>query len=88
MLPGLLTRQLMLEADSHMSLCYEVHGESIARSGQNFNFVSDLCVTVNAHYTAVHLSLDINVIDQIGVRAVDINNQCHNIEADVNNCRA
>ena len=50
-LPGLLPRQLMLEADSHMSLCYEVHGQS----GQNFNFVSDLCVTVNAHYTAVIL---------------------------------
>ena len=76
--------QLGLEADSRVSLCYEVHGQS----GQNFNFVSDLCVSVNAHYAAVHPSLDINVIDRIGVRAVDINNQCHNIEADVNGCRA
>ena len=75
---------LGLGADTRVSLCYEVHG----RSGQNFNFVSDLCVSVNAHYTVVDPSLDINVIDQIGVRAVDSNNQCHNIVADVNGCRA
>lgn len=76
--------QVGMPAGTRLSLCYELHGQS----DQNFNFVSDGCVSVNAHYTRVHPELDVNVIDQIGVRAVDDSNQCHNIQADLSGCRA
>ena len=76
--------QVGMPTGTPLSLCYEVHGQP----DQYFNFVSDSCVSVNAHYTKVHPTLDINVINQIGVHAVDNSNQCHNIQADLSGCRA
>ena len=79
------TRMLLgLDENERLSLCYKVHGEA----NENFNLVSDVCVSVNAHYARVRSDVDINVIDQIGVRAVDSANQCHNIMADLNGCSA
>ena len=71
----------MLNA-TRLSLCYEIHG----RADAIFNLVTDECATVNAHYH--DLTNYLNVIDQIGVRAVDDNNQCRNIQVDVNGCAA
>ena len=65
-----------------LSLCYEVHGDS----GQWFNLVTDECASVNTHYVA--LSERLNVMNSIGVRAVDNDNQCVNIGVDVNKCTA
>ena len=79
------TRMLLgLNNNEHVSLCYEVHGEANA----NFNLVSDLCVSINAHYARVRSGVDINIIDRIGVRAVNGAGQCHNISTDLNGCRA
>ena len=71
----------MLNA-TRLSLCYEIHGEA----DQFFNLVTDDCTTVNAHYH--DLTSYLNVIDQIGVRAVDDNRMCRNIQVDVNGCAA
>ena len=65
-----------------LSLCYEIHGHA----GANFNFVTDECTTVNAHYT--NLTSYLNIIDQIGVRAVDNNGTCRNIQVNVDGCSA
>ena len=79
------TRMLLgLNENERVSLCYEVHGEA----NEHFNLVSDVCVSVNAHYARVRSDVDINIIDRIGVRAVDGASQCHNIRADLNGCRA
>ena len=79
------TRMLLgLNEGEHVSLCYEVYGEADAY----FNLVSDVCVSVNAHYARVRSDVDINVINRIGIRAVDTASQCHNITADLNGCRA
>ena len=76
--------ELGLGESDRVSLCYEVHGEA----NQNFNLVSDTCVSVNAHYMSVRSDVDINVIDTIGVRAVGNDNQCRNIQVDLDGCRA
>ena len=82
---GNSTRMLLgLGEGEHVSLCYEVHGEA----NESFNLVSDMCVSVNAHYMAVRSDMDINVIDTIGVRAVDNDDQCRNIQVDLDGCRA
>ena len=79
------TRMLLgLNEGEHVSLCYELHGEA----NENFNLVSDVCVSVNAHYARIRSNLDINVMDGIGIRAVDSTSQCHNIRVDLNGCRA
>ena len=79
------TRMLLgLNEGEHVSLCYELHGEA----DENFNLVSDVCVSVNAHYARVRSDVDINLINRIGIRAVDSTNQCQNIRVDVNGCRA
>ena len=65
-----------------LSLCYEVLGDS----GQWFNLVTDECASVNTHYVA--LSESLNVMNSIGVRAVDNDNRCVNIGVDVNECAA
>lgn len=54
------------DGDGGTSLCYEVHG----KSNEYFNLVSDECVLVNALYTP---SDDLNVVSEIGVRAVTEN---------------
>ncbi len=57
---------------SNLSLCFEIHGQS----DRYFNFVSDECVSVNAHYAAVDI---FNIIDAIAVKAVDERGECRNI---------
>ena len=42
-----------------LSLCYEVHG----RPREYFNFVTDDCASVNAHY--IDLTADLNIIDRV-----------------------
>ena len=42
----ILTNEDVAPGDPFYSLCYEVHGQA----HYVFNFVSDTCVTVNAHY--------------------------------------
>lgn len=74
-----------LQLDLHtrrISLCYEVHGIS----GNWFNFVTNECVTVNAHYTSVSVYRYSHIIDRVGVRAVDENSQCMNIGVNLNQC--
>jgi len=79
------SRKLLGINDSeHVSLCYSVHGAA----NQSFNLVSSVCVSVNAHYERARSDVDINIIDGIGVRAINDNNQCHNIRADLDGCRA
>ena len=60
---------------SKYALCYEIHGES----GQNFNLISDLCVTVNAYYTPMNNPANGNIISAIGIVASDDTDTCHNI---------
>ena len=76
------TTLLGLNADEIVSLCYELHGEDDAY----FNLVSDGCVSVNAHYITITPDLDINIIDAITVRAVDVNGSCQNIAVDLQGC--
>jgi len=68
--------------DKILSLCYEVHGIQDTW----FNLVTDKCTSVNARYGSASQSL--NVIDQIGVRAIDETSACVNIEVKVQNCSA
>ena len=71
----------MLDAD-RLSLCYELHG----RPRQWFNLVTDECASVNAQY--INATQSVNVIDQIGVRALDTSNKCVNIRVKINGCFA
>lgn len=64
------------------ALCFEIHGER----DQYFNLVSDNCVSVNAHYVAMNENF--NVMDEIGIRAVDQDLVCHNIAVHVDTCSA
>ncbi len=63
-----------------LALCYEIYGEADA----NFNLVTDNCLSVNAHYEK--LSTFLNVIDRIGIRAVDTDGVCRDIEIQKDNC--
>lgn len=64
------------------ALCFEIHGES----DRYFNLITDCCVSVNAHYVAINDYF--NVMDEIGIRAVDRSGACHNIAVDVDTCSA
>ena len=44
-----------------VSLCYEIHG----RPREYFNFVTDVCASVNVHY--VNITRYLNVIDRVGI---------------------
>ena len=57
------------------SLCYEIHGEA----GKHFNLISDLCVSVNAYYSAMSNPALGNVISAVGIRASDDTDTCHDI---------
>ena len=67
-----------------LSLCYEIHG----RPREYFNFVTDDCASVNAHY--IDITDHLNVIDRVGIRAVESGDarQCRNISVDLNGCSA
>ena len=62
-------------------LCYEIHG----RDRWYLNLISDTCVSVNAHYTAINRTIDTNVISTVGIKAVNSNGLCVNIEVGVQN---
>ena len=64
-----------------VSLCYEIHGEA----NTIFNLVTDACISVSAHY--INITADLNIINQIGIRAVDKDGQCKNIQVDLEECR-
>ena len=59
-----------------------------------FNLISDSCVSVNAHYVerirqiTVTESERLNIINQIGVRAVDNMGNCINMAVNVVGCAA
>ena len=78
----------ILPGDPLSSLCYEVRGES----NHFFNLISDGCTSVNAYYERANTSSPnntLNVITQIGVRAVGNNGVCTNIAVNLHrNCEA
>ena len=65
-------------------LCFEVHGGD----DDYFNLISDECVSVNGHYQRVRPNEDINIIDDIAIRAVDNNGTCHSIYVSLDQCTA
>lgn len=65
---------------TRLSLCYEIHGHD----DEIYNLVTSKCVSINAHYDGFTDYL--NAIDQIGVRAVDNDGFCKNIQVNVMNC--
>ena len=73
-----------LGGSQRVSLCYEIHG----RPDTHFNFVTDDCASINAHY--IKLTSYLNVIDRVGIRAVELGAQpqCRNISVDLSGCSA
>ena len=65
---------------ARLSLCFEIHGYN----DEIYNLVTSECVSVNAHYTS--LTNYLNVMDKIGVRAIDEAGVCRNIQVDVSGC--
>nr|CAI68017.1 LPS-binding protein [Suberites domuncula] len=74
--------EIDMNIEGQPSLCFEIHGEA----NQYFNLVTDNCVSVNARYSA--LTDFLNVINRIGVRAVDDMGQCRNVSVDLEGCSA
>ena len=72
------------EFGSNINLCYEIHGDA----DQYFNFVSDECTSVNAHYLQVPKAEYKHVIDSMSFVAVDNQGICHRIRVDVEDCSA
>ena len=77
----------LLELKTLLHLCYEIHG----RPDTYFNLVSDECTNINAYYTGVVSdtidSLGLNIITQIGVRAIDSLGNCVRVRIDsASNC--
>lgn len=66
-----------------LSLCYEIHG----KANEYFNFISDECTTVNAHFMQAEAAAFLNVIDEIAVVAQS-NGGCKRISVNVNGCSA
>ena len=68
-------------------LCYEIRGTS----DEYFNFISDECVSVNAHYDVRDSPQEdrpLHVVNEIAIRAVDNAGACVNILIDRNGCTA
>ena len=68
-------------------LCYEIHGDA----GQHFNLISDECLSVNGLYAQRTVTVDsipenLNVLSEIGVRAVDRSGNCVNVSVRVDGC--
>ncbi len=63
-----------------LSLCYEVHGIN----NTWFNMITDQCTTVNARYSSS--TPELNIINEVGIRAIDDNNNCVGIEVKVQDC--
>ena len=56
--------------------CYEIHG----KPDTIFNLVSDRCTLVNAHYVAMNMAENGNIIGAVGIRSADADGNCHTIE--------
>ena len=77
--------QALIDANPALAeacLCYEVHG----RDNSTFNLLSDRCTSVNARYTSMNNPAAGNIISAIGVTAIDQNGDCHQIEANIDQC--
>ena len=75
----------ILSARPFRLLCYEIRGAV----DQYFNFISDACVSVNAHYVQHSLATEtrpLHVIDEIAIRAVDSVGNCVNLRVNRNGC--
>lgn len=57
-------------------LCYDING----KPGIFLNLVSDKCTSVNAHYKSMDIAENGNIIRAIGIKAVDFQGNCKNIE--------
>ena len=82
--PLLVIRDDTYDASNELSLCYEIHGAAF----KDFNLISDSCTSVNSYYTPMNDPDHGNIISKIGVVAVNRENQCVNIEVDLNGCAA
>lgn len=67
-----------------LHLCYEIHG----RPDKHFNFVSDDCTSVTAHYSQARNAPRYNIIDRISIVSIDSANQCHYIQVNREGCTA
>ncbi|CAI8025016.1 hypothetical protein GBAR_LOCUS14484, partial [Geodia barretti] len=72
--PSMTPAELTTRDTSH--LCFEVHG---ARD-RIFNLISDRCTSVNALFTAMPPPLSGNIINTVGITAVDYRGTCVEIE--------
>ena len=74
-----------LPGSSGHSLCYEVHGDA----DKHFNLISDVCTSVNTHYTPMPLNPTRNRMSSIGIHAVSGGPEgCVDIEIHHQMCRA
>ena len=71
---ALFTVPLLTNSSLSQSLCYEIYGSA----GTIFNLISDRCVSVNAHYTAMSTVPEngTTIITSVGIMAVDNAGQC------------
>lgn len=67
-----------------LNLCFELHGQP----DHYFNFISDSCVSVNAHYHQPSPQLYYNIIDEIAVKAAGDDGVCREIRVSVDQCSA
>ena len=80
---GLMTVPINVpDFGSDLHLCYQIQG----KPDQYFNFVSDECVSVNAHYARVPGAGFSIVMDSISIVAVDNGGNCHRINIDAAGC--
>lgn len=76
----------LLINDEEERLCYEIHGEA----GLSFNLISDNCISAAAAYNSARLNSTgevLNIISQVGVRAVDTSDACVDITVDYGTCQ-
>lgn len=57
-------------------LCYDING----KPGIFLNLLSDKCTSVNADYEPMDIAENGNIIRAIGIKAVDFQGNCKNIE--------
>lgn len=71
---------LVRGSSERLALCYEIHG----LDDTYFNLISDLCVSVNAHYKSrPKFGRPLHIIDQVAVHASDSAGRCRNIEVNL-----
>ena len=78
---------LSLPENGSEALCYEVHGTA----NDYYNIISDICTSVNAHYTVIPGQTDRNRMSTIGIHAVADEGAtlgCTDIQIDHLNCAA